>query len=139
MLSTRPYKATDRSAYLELMATAFGVPAAHNDPAQTLDRVLAIPSSVVVVAETNHRLVGAATGGYDGCRGWLYSVAVFPNSRRLGIGRRLVEAVEDALAGQGCPKINLQVRAENATVVAFYEAIGYQVEERVSLGKRLTD
>jgi hypothetical protein len=34
-------------------------------------------------------------------------------------------------------KINLQVRATNAGVVAFYEQLGYAVEERVSMGKRL--
>ena len=34
-------------------------------------------------------------------------------------------------------KVNLQVRTTNAAVVAFYEALGYTVEERVSMGKRL--
>ena len=34
-------------------------------------------------------------------------------------------------------KLNLQVRATNESVIAFYRALGYEVEERVSLGKRL--
>jgi ribosomal protein S18 acetylase RimI-like enzyme len=46
--------------------------------------------------------------------------------------------VEKGLAEMGCPKLNLQVRAENREVVAFYESLGYNVEERVSMGKRLT-
>jgi ribosomal protein S18 acetylase RimI-like enzyme len=29
------------------------------------------------------------------------------------------------------------VRATNAAVIAFYERLGYEVEERVSMGKRL--
>jgi ribosomal protein S18 acetylase RimI-like enzyme len=37
----------------------------------------------------------------------------------------------------GCPKLNLQVVTSNAGVVAFYERLGYAVEERVSMGKRL--
>ena len=45
--------------------------------------------------------------------------------------------VEDGLARAGCPKLNLQVRAGNEQVVAFYERLGYEVEERVSMGKRL--
>ena len=48
-----------------------------------------------------------------------------------------MRAAEEGLAGLGCPKVNLQVRATNAAVVAFYRAIGYDVEERTSLGKRL--
>jgi len=46
-------------------------------------------------------------------------------------------AVEEGLAKLGCPKVNLQVRATNATVMSFYLALGYSVEERASLGKRL--
>ena len=38
----------------------------------------------------------------------------------------------------GCSKINLQVRASNATVVEFYKRLGYVIEERMSMGKRVT-
>lgn len=37
----------------------------------------------------------------------------------------------------GCPKVNLLVRSTNAGVVAFYRSLGYDVDEVVSLGKRL--
>lgn len=32
-----------------------------------------------------------------------------------------------------------QVRSNNASVVAFYASLGYKVEERISMGKRLPD
>jgi ribosomal protein S18 acetylase RimI-like enzyme len=38
----------------------------------------------------------------------------------------------------GCTKINLQIRISNQGVVSFYQKLGYAVEERVSMGKRLT-
>jgi ribosomal protein S18 acetylase RimI-like enzyme len=76
-------------------------------------------------------------GGYDGHRGWVYSVAVRPQHRRRGIGRALLARLEAALIERGCLKVNLQVRASNAEVIAFYERLGYVVEERVSMGKRL--
>ena len=56
---------------------------------------------------------------------------------RQGGDRALVREVESALAALGCLKVNLQVRASNHGVVRFYERLGYQVEERVSMGKRL--
>jgi ribosomal protein S18 acetylase RimI-like enzyme len=46
-------------------------------------------------------------------------------------------AAEEGLAKLGCPKVNLQVRATNSAVVSFYRTLGYPVEERASLGKRL--
>ena len=53
-------------------------------------------------------------GGYDGHRGWLYTVAVRADLQRRGIGRALVEHVEGALVALGCPKLNLQVVSSNA-------------------------
>ena len=37
----------------------------------------------------------------------------------------------------GCAKINLQVRTSNAGVIAFYERLGFKLDEVVSMGKRL--
>jgi len=48
-----------------------------------------------------------------------------------------MQEAERLLKGVGCPKVNAQVRSGNHAVVEFYESIGYLVEERVSLGKRL--
>ena len=33
--------------------------------------------------------------------------------------------------------VNLQVRATNSAVVAFYRSLDYELEDRASLGKRL--
>ena len=76
-------------------------------------------------------------GGYDGHRGWMYSLAVCPEFRRRGIGQQLVHYLERALAAMGCLKINLQVLAGNAAVAGFYEKLGYKIEPRISMGKLL--
>jgi ribosomal protein S18 acetylase RimI-like enzyme len=44
---------------------------------------------------------------------------------------------ERLLLANGCPKINLQVRAGNTEAIEFYRRIGFNVDEVVSLGKRL--
>jgi ribosomal protein S18 acetylase RimI-like enzyme len=49
----------------------------------------------------------------------------------------LVRAAEEGLRRLGCQKANLQVRATNQDVVAFYRSVGYEVEQRVSMGRRL--
>ena len=80
-------------------------------------------------------LTGTVLGGYDGHRGWVYSLAVLPQSRRRGIGSALMNHVEQVLAARGCVKINLQVLVSNAATVGFYQTLGYGVEERISMGK----
>ena len=76
--------------------------------------------------------------GYDGHRGWLYSVAVDPKKRLSGLGSSLVHHAEKALADLGCMKINLQLLATNEATAAFYKSIGYSVEPRLSMGKLIT-
>jgi ribosomal protein S18 acetylase RimI-like enzyme len=51
--------------------------------------------------------------------------------------RRRSPLAERGLRRLGCEKVNLQVRATNSAVVAFYRSLGYVVEERVSMGRRL--
>ena len=36
-----------------------------------------------------------------------------------------------------CPKINLQIRAQNHQVIEFYKSIGFLQEDVINMGKRL--
>jgi len=51
----------------------------------------------------------------------------------------LVSHAERALTDKGCMKINLQILEGNEGVATFYESLGYAVEKRVSMGKRIPD
>ena len=137
MLELRPYRESDEEAVAALWREALGDDAPHNDPVAAIRRKLAVDDGLFLVATLDSAVVGTVVGGYDGCRGWVYSLAVEPAVRRQGIARALMGRLEELLAARGCRKINLQVRASNSAVVAFYEEIGYDVEARVSLGKRL--
>ena len=95
------------------------------------------PDLFLLACDQAHDVVGTVMAGYDGHRGWLYAVAVKPSRQREGIGSLLLEAAQTRLAEMGCRKINLQVRAGNEAVAAFYRQHGYAVEERISMGKRL--
>ena len=73
----------------------------------------------------------------NGHRGWIYSLAVSPSFRRRGIASTLMREIEIKLKVRGCLKVNLQVLASNAEVVTLYKELGYAIEERISMGKRL--
>ena len=135
-LLIRKYIATDREEVVKLWTTIFDESTGHNDPGRSIDRKTAACDGLFFVAVAGRALVGTIMAGYDGHRGWLYSLAVAPNFQRQGIGSKLVEKAESALAQLGCPKINLQIRADNLGVTAFYNSLGFENEERISMGKR---
>lgn len=136
-MTIRPYQHSDLSGVIALWSDVLPDTAPHNNPAMTIRKKIAEERDLFFVADVNGDVVGTVMGGYDGHRGWIYMVAVKRGSRRCGIGSALVRRMETALTRRGCLKVNLQVRASNAQVVAFYEKLGYEVEERVSMGKRL--
>ena len=136
-MQIRIYQEEDEQAVIDLWTLVLPDSAPHNDPAVAIRKKLAVDRDLFLVAVMEERVVGTVMGGYDGHRGWIYSVAVDPNHQRQGIGSAMLRHVEEALIERGCLKVNLQVRASNAAVIAFYAKLGYAVEERVSMGKRL--
>ena len=107
-----------------------------NRAEQAIPEKLAVQPELFLVAEQDGDVIGTAMAGYDGHRGWLYSVAVRPDLQRNGIGSALVAEAEKRLATLGCRKVNLQIRAGNDAVAAFYRRHDYEVEDRISMGKR---
>jgi ribosomal protein S18 acetylase RimI-like enzyme len=136
-VNIRVFSESDRAVVRDLWLEAFGRPAPHNDYDKIINEKQTEQPELFFVAELNGLLVGTAMCGWDGHRGWVYSVATRKSARRSGIGRALMERVEKELAARGCPKLNLQVRAGNEEVVAFYETLGYSVEHRISMAKLL--
>jgi ribosomal protein S18 acetylase RimI-like enzyme len=136
-MKIRPFQEPDRAGVTALWGEVFPDPAPHNHPPRVIDQKLTLQRELFFVAEADGTVVGTVMAGYDGHRGWLYTVAVCPRHRRRGLGAALVRHAEAALRALGTLKINLQVRTSNAGVVAFYETLGYRVEELISMGKRL--
>ena len=90
-----------------------------------------------VALDPTDSVIGTMMAGWDGHRGWLYSVAVDECARRGGVGRALVEHAVKALKAVGCAKVNLQIRAGNEAVAQFYEALGFAIEPRTSMGREI--
>ena len=128
-----------RAQVIELWQQAFGYDTAHNLPSLAIDKKLAVNDGLFFVASDKKTVIGTILAGYDGHRGWLYSVAVHADYRRHGLGSSLVRHAEQALTALDCMKINLQITGGNDVVVGFYEALGYGVEPRISMGKKIAE
>jgi ribosomal protein S18 acetylase RimI-like enzyme len=135
-LTIRAYLEADEAEVVALW-TACGLVRPWNDPRKDIARKLAVQRELFLVGAVGGRIVATVMAGYDGHRGWINYLAVDPASRRLGLARSMMAAVEERLGRLGCAKINLQIRSDNRDAIAFYQRIGFDEDAVVSMGKRL--
>ena len=128
-----------REQVAALWQGVFGYGAAHNCPELAIDKKIAAGDGLFFVAVNQEIVVGTVMAGYDGHRGWIYSMAVLPINQKKGIGSALLTFAEKKLCSLGCMKINLQIMAGNDAVQRFYQANGYLTEKRISMSKRLNE
>lgn len=108
-----------------------------NNPKLDIERKMKVNPELFLVGLQDGRVIASVMGGYEGHRGWVNYLAVDCEYRRQGLGRQMMEAVEEKLLEKGCPKINIQIRGDNTEAMAFYDKIGYKTDDVVSMGKRL--
>ena len=109
-----------------------------NDPAGDIALARKESNSTVLLGrDDGGALVASVLVGHDGHRGWVYYVSVDPDHRLKDYGREIMTAAEDWLRARGIAKLQLMVRGDNAKVHAFYEALGYYDQKRVTFAKWL--
>ncbi len=134
-----PYQAEDRDAVIELWETC-GLLRPWNNPYLDIERKPSVQAELILIGTDDNELIISSTMvGYDGHRGWVNYLAAAPEKRRLSLGRQMMQQAELLLKQRGCPKLNLQLRADNLEALAFYRKLGYIEDAVVSLGKRLID
>jgi ribosomal protein S18 acetylase RimI-like enzyme len=138
VMQVRPFDRDDEPAVVALWE-ACGLTRPWNDPHKDIARKLAVQPELFLVGMVDGAVMASVMAGYEGHRGWMNYLAVAPRFRGRGLGRMLVQQVEQLLLERGCPKVNLQVRASNPEAVAFYRRLGYAQDESISLGKRLIE
>lgn len=148
MINIRPFHTDDLDDVIALWRE-LGLATPQNDSKKDIDRKLKVNPELFLVAQLTNgaqqangaqqgdEIVGSVMGGYEGHRGWINYLGVASRCQRQGIASLLMSHVEAELLAKGCPKINLQVRNANTSVLAFYAARGYFDDNVVGLGKRL--
>ena len=79
-----------------------------------------------IVAEFNGVVVGyiGVFVVYESCD--ISNIAVFPEYRRQGIGRLLLEGACDVAQKGGAESISLEVRPSNEGAIALYRSVGFE-------------
>ena len=93
---------------------------------QALKEELTNPAACFLVGEEAGEVLGYA--GMHCAAGECYvdNVAVFPEARRQGVGRKLMEALLQAAAARGGEFLSLEVRPSNLEALALYRGLGFR-------------
>jgi len=136
MLVVRYGRVEDAQRVLELWSLARSDHATTSDHTGDLERLVTGTPSALFVAEADGGVIlGALIAGWDGWRGNMYRLAVHPDHRRQGIGRRLLDAGEAHLRGLGTRRVTVLVAHDDAVAGPFWDAAGYPVDQEI--GRRV--
>ena len=91
---------------------------------------LSNPLSLWVVAVTGDTVVGYVGSQSVMGEADMMNLAVVPEHRRQGIGRRLVEELVSRLTANQVKSLTLEVRASNDPAIALYHEMGFQAVGR---------
>jgi GNAT superfamily N-acetyltransferase len=141
---TRVRAATrDDAARLVPLLEQLGYPANVAAVAARLERLVADPSSALLLAEAGGDLVGligahampSITRDPRTCR--VIALVVAHSARRRGVGRALLDEVESLARAWDCDRLDLTSSDDRAAAHAFYLANGFEDRSRRFI-KRLT-
>jgi ribosomal protein S18 acetylase RimI-like enzyme len=121
----RPGEPRDLDALLALERRVFDIDQISR---QSMRRMLASPSTAVIVVEREVHLDGAAVVLFRSRSrlARLYSIAVAPELKGQGVGAMLLQAAEACAAARGCTSLRLEVHVANAAAIARYRKSGYR-------------
>lgn len=120
----RPFEETDIPAARALWQACPGVGLSDADAPSALATYLRRNPGLSQVAEQNGTLLGTILIGHDGRRGLIHHLAVAPEARRTGLGRRLLTTALAALKAEGIGRVHLFVFDENEAALAFWHRCG---------------
>jgi ribosomal protein S18 acetylase RimI-like enzyme len=135
-MNIRPYRTEDQTAVLDLWERCGLVTPKTRAVAEAdLARKLLVQPELFVVGTLASAIIVTGMAGYDGHRGHLYYLAVCPQHQRQGRGREIVTHVQTLLRELGCHRLTLYVSCDNLAVTGFYERLGFERNDVISMGR----
>jgi GNAT superfamily N-acetyltransferase len=109
-----------------------GYPSEESAVAGRLERLAADPTSWVYVAVDDGRVVGVGALHVmpvlerDDPTARITAMVVDEGARRGGVGRALLDRLEETARAEGCARMYLTTRYEREGAVAFYRRMGFE-------------
>lgn len=102
---------------------------------QEIASLLRMRNGLTIVTERSHIIAGFASLlltpspciSKNERRAELITIDVLPEFRRMGIGRRLHNVLQESARAAGASSIMLHVALDNAAAIRLYETLGYRI------------
>lgn len=133
----RTFRLGDYAAIMRIWQET-GLDKKETESLDALAKQLSWDSELVMVAELFGEVVGVVVGTIDGTRAYFYRLAVLPEKQGTGIGRKLVESLENRFRQRGVNRVLIMVNQDNPEILPFYHSLGYEIQKYVTLSKKLS-
>ena len=97
-----------------------------DDSQEGIDRFLKRNPNTNFVVEEDGHIIGAALGGHDGRRGYIYHTCVDEAYQRHSLGRELMERMTEAMRDEGITKLGLVCFSSNDRGNGFWRGLGWE-------------
>jgi ribosomal protein S18 acetylase RimI-like enzyme len=84
------------------------------------------PDLAILLIDDEEKVIGSILGAFDGRTASIHRLAIIPELQKQGLGKKLIEYLEDVLREKGIQKVSAQIHVSNPQVLPFYEKLGFQ-------------
>jgi ribosomal protein S18 acetylase RimI-like enzyme len=124
MVTLRSAIPDDAESIVGVWREADAEPTTTDDPGR-VRQLVAGDADALIVADDDGRLVGTVIAGWDRWRGNIYRLAVVPDHRGEGLGRRLVGEAVRRLHAAGAARLSAIVVDDDEEAMAFWTTVGW--------------
>jgi ribosomal protein S18 acetylase RimI-like enzyme len=132
----RHYYSYDRSFFIEVDGKVAGMAQLHRYRPRNREKW---NLTVLLMRHMNWRLPASVwpllksekiIRKFSGAECYLSNVAVYPEYRSMGLGSRLLYALEDEVKSIGKSRMVLHADVKNHNAIRLYERLGYRIEDK---------
>lgn len=122
----RPMKLQDYEAVVALWKRA-GLPfePQGRDSRASIKRQIQKSGHLMLIAESDKKIIGTVFGSHDGRKGWINRLAIDPEFRRRGLAKRLIHKVEQTFYKEGIYIVAALIEEPNEPSMALFKELGY--------------
>ena len=110
-----------------------------SDTKERIQKVAERNPETFLVGKIENKVVACVMGMHDGFRGYIYHLAVDPNHRSNGYGKRLMYELHDVYERIGILKIHVLIEKRNKKVQEFYHKLGWHIRDDLMLMSYIPD